>query len=371
MAKLKVLSTFGVRAEATKMVPLILALNSNEQIESAVCVTAQHRELLDGVLIPFGITPAYDLNIMTAGQSLTDIVCRVVKGMERVLAEAKPDILLVHGDTATTFAAALAAFYAKVRVGHVEAGLRTYDKYQPYPEEMNRKLTTQLADLYFAPTVDARNKLLRESVPAESIYVTGNTAIDLFKYTLKKDYVFHNAAFNGIDANKSLILMTAHRYENRGEGFENICRAVLRIVNGFPDVAVVWPMHPNPAVTEVAKKYLSGHPRITLTDAADVFDMHHLIKKCALVLTDSGGLQEEAPELDKPVVVMREVTERPEGIEAGTIKLAGTGEDKIFGVVAELLTNREEYERMAAAINPYGDGRASERIIEALLRGQV
>jgi UDP-N-acetylglucosamine 2-epimerase (non-hydrolysing) len=368
MQRIKVLSTFGTRPEANKMVPLIKALEANDKIESIVAVTAQHRELLDQVLVPFGVKPAYDLNIMTAGQSLTDIVCRVVKGMESVLNEAKPDILLVHGDTATTFAAALAAFYARVKVGHVEAGLRSYDKYQPYPEEMNRKLTTQLTDLFFAPTEDARGKLLKENVPAENIYVTGNTAIDLFKYTLRDGYAFHNDALSRLDESKRLILMTAHRYENRGEAFENICRAVLRLVDAFADVRVVWPMHPNPAVTEVANRHLGGHPRVTLTQAVDVFDMHHLIKRCYLVLTDSGGLQEEAPRLNKPVVVMREVTERPEGLAAGTLKLAGVGEERIYETVAWLLNDRVEYERMANAPNPFGDGWASERIIEALLR---
>lgn len=349
------------------MVPLHLAMEKCPQIEACVCVTAQHRELLDGVLAPFGVTPRYDLNIMTAGQTLSDITNRVLNGLQEILREAEPDLLLVHGDTTTTFAASLAAFYSRLRIGHVEAGLRSYDKYQPYPEEMNRKLTTALADLHFAPTTDAREKLLAENVSDEKIFVTGNTAIDMMKYTVNPGHEFLCEKLNGLDFQKRIILMTAHRRENLGEPMENICRAAAKIIDEFPDTLLVWPVHPNPAVTKPAHEILGGKERVVLIDPVDVRDLHNLMGRSYLVLTDSGGLQEEAPALDKPVIVLREVTERPEGLKAGTLVLAGTEEKAIHEAAAELLTDAKKYARMAATPNPFGDGNASERIVQAIL----
>ena len=363
---IKILSVFGVRPEATKMTPLVLALKDTPCIDSYVCVTAQHRELLDQVLIPFGIKPDYDLNLMTVGQSLTDIVTRVLTGLAPVFKEVAPDLLLVHGDTATTFAASLAAFYAKISVGHVEAGLRTYDKYRPYPEEMNRKLTTAIADMHFAPTQLAREHLLKENVPDNTIYVTGNTAIDLIKYTVADNYVFQCDALNRLDFNRRIILMTAHRYENLGQPMEAICRAALRLVEAFPDTILVWPVHPNKAVTEPAYRILSGHDRILLTQPINVFDMNNLMKRSYLLLTDSGGLQEEATAFDLPVLVLREVTERPEGLTAGTLALAGVEEASIYSHATRLMTDTALYKKMAEAPNPFGDGHASGRIIQAI-----
>jgi len=364
---IKVLSVFGTRAEATKMVPLVLEMRDNPQIDSKICVTAQHRELLDQVLTPFNIVPDYDLDIMTAGQTITDVVTRVLQGLAPILAEVCPNIVLVHGDTATSFAAALAAFYARVPVGHVEAGLRTYDKYRPYPEEINRKLNTGLADLHFAPTRQAEENLLKENVPANSIYVTGNTAIDFIKYTISANYRFNREALNNLDFSKRIILMTAHRGENRGQAMEEICRAVSRLVKDFPDTFFVWPMHPNNAAAAPAKAILGGQERVLLTEAIDVFDMHNLMTRTHLLLTDSGGLQEEAPSFDLPTVVLREVTERPEGLVAGTLVVAGVDEDTIYNEAARLLTNSAAYAKMAAVSNPFGDGKASERIIKAIL----
>ena len=366
MQKKKVLSVFGTRPEATKMSPLVLALQEEKGFDSYVCVTAQHRELLDQVLTPLGIKPDYDLNIMTIGQSLTDITNRVLTGLMPVLKDVEPDLLLVHGDTTTTFAASLAAFYARISVGHVEAGLRTYDKYRPYPEEVNRKLVTAVADLYFAPTQQARENLLKESIPDSAIYVTGNTAIDFLKYTIADDYVFECEALNQLDFNKRIILMTAHRQENLGQPMEAICQAVKKLVDDFPDTQLVWPVHPNRAVTEVAHRVLSGHERILLTAPVSPFDLTNMMKRSFLMLTDSGGLQEEAPAFDLPVVVLREVTERPEGITAGTLVLAGVNEESIYNHAAKLMTDQELYKKMAGAINPFGDGHASARIVEAI-----
>lgn len=366
MKKIKVLSVFGTRPEATKMLPLILAMQKNTAIESKVCVTAQHRELLDGVLQPFGIVPDYDLDLMTAGQTLTDITTRVLIDFAPVLETVKPDILLVHGDTATTFAASLAAFYQRISVGHVEAGLRSYDKYRPYPEEVNRKITTAIADLYFAPTDISRENLLKENVPGDAVFVTGNTAIDLIKYT-KRDG-FTDPALEGVDFSKRVILMTAHRRENWGVPMENICNAVKRIVRDFPDTFLVWPVHPGKASKEPANAILGGMERVLLTQPVDIFDMHNLMSRSELLLTDSGGLQEEAPAFDLPTVVLREVTERPEGLTAGTLVLAGVEENSIYNEATRLLTDRNAYEKMAAAKNPFGDGNASERIIEAIIR---
>jgi len=364
---MKVLSIFGTRPEAYKMIPPVLAMREHPQIHAQVCVTAQHRELLDQALTPFEIKPDYDLNIMTVGQTLSDITTRVLLGLPDVLNEAKPDIILVHGDTTTTFAASLAAFYAKIPIGHVEAGLRTYDKYAPYPEEMNRRLTTALADLYFAPTVLSRDNLLKEGIADGAIFVTGNTSIDLIKYTTRENYRFKTDALNGLDFTKRIILMTAHRGENRGRPMENICRAALRIVREHPDVFLVWPVHPGKAVTEPANAILGGQDRVLLTQPLDVMDMHNLMSRAYLLLTDSGGLQEESPAFDLPTVVLREVTERPEGQTAGTLVLAGTDETTIYNEATHLLTDEVAYKKMASAANPFGDGNASNRIIEALL----
>ncbi|MCL2546152.1 MAG: UDP-N-acetylglucosamine 2-epimerase (non-hydrolyzing) [Oscillospiraceae bacterium] len=378
MNTVKILTVFGTRAEAYKMIPLVLVLAERAKgkgvnpaglpvLESRVCVTAQHRELLDQALEPFGIVPDWDLNVMTAGQTMGDVVNRVLTGMKPVIEEYKPDILLVHGDTTTTFAAALAAFYAKVAVGHVEAGLRTYDKYRPYPEEMNRKLTTALTDLHFAPTELSREYLLKENIPGDTVFVTGNTAVDMLAYTTSDGYRFRNGALNALDPAKRTILMTAHRRENFGPPMENICRAVGRIAADFPDVQLVWPMHPNGAGREESQKYLAHRANVLLTDALEIHDMHNLMKRSYLILSDSGGLQEEAPSFNVPVVVLREVTERPEGLNAGTLVLAGVAESSVYNSAAELLADKEARARMAAVPNPFGDGNASGRIIDAIL----
>jgi len=365
--KITVLSVFGTRPEAYKMIPLILKMQENPKINSLVCITAQHRELVDQALELFNIKPDYDLDIMTIGQTLTEITTKVLIGLPKVFEEAKPDIVLVHGDTTTTFAASLAAFYAKIKIGHVEAGLRTYDKYSPYPEEMNRKLTTAMADLYFAPTKLSKENLLKEGIDEKLIFVTGNTSIDLIKYTTKENCKFKNDDLNSLDFSKKIILLTAHRGENRGVGMENICKAALRLVKENPDFTLVWPLHPAKTVTEPANKFLAGQERILLTTALDIFDVHNLLKKTYLVLTDSAGLQEESPSFDLPTVVLREVTERPEGEEAGTLVLAGTNEEKIIKEATKLINDKAEYKKMAKAKNPFGDGFASERIIEAIL----
>ena len=349
------------------MVSPIKALASHNEIESIVCVTAQHRELLDGVLAPFDIVPDYDLDLMRDRQSLTEFTARALIGLEGVIKQAQPDWVLVHGDTATTLTASLAAFYNKVQVGHVEAGLRSYDKYQPFPEEINRKVTTAIADLHFAPTDLARNQLINENIPKDSIIVTGNTGIDIMTHTVKKDYAFQAPSIASLDKHKRIILMTAHRRENWGAPLENICRAVRQLADHFPDVVIIYPVHPNPVVKEDVQRLLSGHDRIILIEPIHIFDMHNLMNLSYLVLTDSGGLQEEAPALDKPVVVLREVTERPEGETAGTLVLAGTGEERIYKTVYTLLTDEEKYRQMAASPNPFGDGKASGRIVDAIV----
>lgn len=366
--KIKVMSIFGTRPEATKMAPLIKVMEENENIEPIICVTAQHRQMLDQVLDIFKIKPHYDLDIMKEKQTLTDITTRALTGLEEVMKKEKPDIVLVHGDTTTTFAGSLAAFYSQIKVGHVEAGLRTYDKYQPFPEEMNRKLTGAMADLHFAPTKLAKEHLLKENVNANDIFITGNTAVDCLKTTIEEDYVFSLDILNKIDyKSKRVITMTAHRRENLGEPLENICGAVLRLAEDNPDILVVYAVHFNPLVRETAGRILGNHPRIILTDPIDMKDMHNLMNLSYLVMTDSGGLQEEVPSMGKPVLVLRNVTERPEGIEAGTLRLAGVSEDKIYKEASLLLNDSSVYEKMARAKNPFGDGFAAERITDAIL----
>lgn len=368
MNKIKVMSIFGTRPEATKMAPLIKAMDKCSKIEQVICVTAQHRQMLDQVLNIFNIKPDFDLNIMTSKQTLTDITTRALIGLENIMKQTKPDIVLVHGDTTTTFAGSLAAYYSQIKIGHVEAGLRTYDKYQPFPEEMNRKLTGALADLHFSPTLLAKEHLLKENVNESDIFITGNTAVDCLKTTIEKDYKFELDKLNNIDFNKKrIITMTAHRRENLGKPLENICNAVLRIVNENEDIEVVYAVHFNPLVQETARKILGNHKRIHLTDPIDMKDMHNLMYRSFLVMTDSGGLQEEVPSMNKPVVVLRNVTERPEGVKAGTLKLAGVEEEQIYKITNEIINNKEIYNKMAEAKNPFGDGNASERIVNAIL----
>lgn len=363
---IKVVSIFGTRPEAIKMGPVVKAIEAAADMESIVCVTAQHREMLDQVLKVFNISPDYDLDIMKHRQSLTGIATRALSGIDEVIEKVKPDIILVHGDTSTTFCGALAAFYHKVAVGHVEAGLRTFNKYEPFPEEMNRQLTGVLTDLHFAPTETAKKHLLDENVNSDKIYVTGNTVIDALSATIHPDYVFSVPLLNELDYNKKIITMTAHRRENLGEPLEHICKAVLAIVIANEDVEVVYAVHLNPAVQEVAERILGTHPRVHLLKPLELEDMHNLLNRSYLVLTDSGGLQEEVPSMGKPVLVLRNVTERPEGVEAGTLKLVGTDEALILSTANELLYNQDAYDEMAGAVNPYGDGHASERIVVAI-----
>jgi UDP-N-acetylglucosamine 2-epimerase (non-hydrolysing) len=364
---IKVMTVFGTRPEAIKMAPLVRVLEKNPLVESYVCVTAQHRQMLDQVLNIFGIVPDVDLNIMQDRQTLASITSRATEGLYQTFCDMKPDLVLVHGDTTTTFAAALAAYYAKVRVGHVEAGLRTYDKFFPYPEEMNRKLTGAIADLHFAPTRANRDNLLKENIAPETIYITGNTVIDALSSTVRPDYVFHDSflkayAFGG----KRVICVTAHRRENIGKPFENIFSALRDIADAYPDVDIVYPVHLNPVVQETAQKYLGKHDRISLINPLDVEDMHNLMARAYFIMTDSGGLQEEAPSLGKPVLVLRNETERPEAVKAGTVRIAGTGYESVYREAKLLLDSEEAYNKMARAVNPYGDGRASERIADAI-----
>jgi len=365
MSKLKVMTVFGTRPEAIKMAPLVHELKKHpETIEPIVCVTAQHRQMLDQVLEIFQIEPDIDLNIMKDRQTLVQITTRALESLDQVMKEAKPDIVLVHGDTTTTFVASLAAFYNQIAVGHVEAGLRTWDKYSPFPEEMNRQLTGVMADLHFAPTEGSADNLRRENKPEEAIYITGNTAIDALQTTVRADYT--HPVLDKV-AGKRMVLMTAHRRENLGEPMRRIFRAVRRLVDEHEDITVVYPVHLNPAVQEVAEQVLGNHDRIHLIEPLDAFDFHNFARRAFLILTDSGGVQEEAPSLGVPVLVLRDTTERPEGIEAGTLKLAGTDEDTVFRLSHELLTDASAYEAMAKAANPYGDGKASERIVAAIL----
>jgi UDP-N-acetylglucosamine 2-epimerase (non-hydrolysing) len=365
MDKIKVMSVFGTRPEAIKMAPLVKELEKRKEVENIVCVTAQHREMLDQVLDTFNIKPDYDLDIMKNGQTLSDITSRVLDGVGDVINEIHPDIVLVHGDTSTTFAGALAAYYNHVDVGHVEAGLRTYDKYSPFPEEMNRQMVDRMTDMFFAPTSLSKENLLKENIPEEKIYVTGNTAIDAMASTIQKDY--HHPDLDWVKDNERLILLTAHRRENLGEPMRHIFKAIRRIVDEFPDVKVLYPIHLNPKVREVAHEIFDGCDRVRLIEPLDVLDFHNFINKCYMIMTDSGGVQEEAPSLGKPVLVLRDTTERPEGIAAGTLKLAGTDEETIYTYAYELLSFRAAYEKMSKASNPYGDGHASERIVDAIV----
>lgn len=365
---IKIMSIFGTRPEAIKMGPVIKAIEATEGLESIVCVTAQHRQMLDQVLEVFDIQPHYDLDIMKANQTLTQITTRALEGLESVMKEVKPDLVLVHGDTSTTFVGALAAFYQQIKVGHVEAGLRTYNKYEPFPEEMNRKLTGALTDLHFAPTVTAQEHLLKEGVDEKSIFVTGNTVIDALKTTISDDYRFTVEKLNEIDfKNKKIITMTAHRRENLGEPLENICRAVRRIAETFHDVEIVYAVHLNPLVQNTVCGILGELKNVHLLEPLELKDMHNLLNRSYLVMTDSGGLQEEVPSLGKPVLVLRNVTERPEGLSAGTLKLAGTNEETIFEMAKELILDSNAYNQMANATNPYGDGFASQRIVKVIL----
>ncbi len=365
MKKIKVMTIFGTRPEAIKMAPLVKELESREEIESIVCVTAQHRQMLDQVLETFDITPNYDLNIMKQGQTLVDITTRALQSLSEVIGNVKPDIVLVHGDTTTTLSGSLAAFYNKVLVGHVEAGLRTYDKYSPYPEEVNRQVTGVIADMHFAPTQISKTNLLKEGKNEKDIYVTGNTAIDALKTTVKSDY--SNEIFEKIGSDR-MIMLTAHRRENLGEPMKNMFRAIKRITEEFDDVQVVYPIHLNPLVRQAADEVLGDSKKVHLIEPLEVFDFHNFLNKSYIIMTDSGGIQEEAPSLGKPVLVLRDTTERPEGVAAGTLKLAGTDEEVIYNLTKELLTNKEAYDAMSKASNPYGDGYASKYIVDAIIK---
>ncbi len=358
---IKVMTVFGTRPEAIKMAPLVKELQKRPNIECVVCVTAQHRQMLDQVLEVFEIEPDYDLDIMKQGQTLSEITSRVLLGLEKVIQEVKPDLVLVHGDTSTTYAGALAAFYNQVKIGHVEAGLRTYNKYSPFPEEMNRQMVGVLADYHFAPTETSRHHLLNEGKNPSTIVVTGNTAIDALSTTVKSNYQ-HEVLDWAKDSR--LVLLTAHRRENLGEPMRHMFKAIKRIVDEHADIKVVYPIHMNPLVRNTAKEIFGEHPRIRLIEPLEVFDFHNLINRSYLILTDSGGIQEEAPSLGKPVLVLRDTTERPEGIAAGTLKLAGTDENNIYQLMKELIESQDAYNQMAHAANPYGDGKASVRIAD-------
>jgi UDP-N-acetylglucosamine 2-epimerase (non-hydrolysing) len=364
-SKIKVMTIFGTRPEAIKMAPLVLELKKYpEMIESIVTVTAQHRQMLDQVLEIFNIEPDHDLNVMKDRQTLTDVTVRALEGLDKTMKEVKPDIVLVHGDTTTTFVASLAAFYNQITVGHVEAGLRTWNKYSPYPEEINRQVTGVIADLHFSPTKKSYENLVQENKKPETIFVTGNTAIDALQTTVKESY--QHKVLEKVQGSR-MILLTAHRRENLGEPMRNMFRAIKRLVEEHDDVQVVYPVHMNPAVREVASEILGEDDRIHLIEPLGVLDFHNFASRAFIILTDSGGVQEEAPSLGVPVLVLRDTTERPEGIEAGTLKLAGTDEETIYNMAYELLNNKEEYERMSKASNPYGDGKASYRIVQAIL----
>lgn len=363
---LKVLAVFGTRPEAIKMCPLVLELKMNKDIECPVCLTGQHREMLDQVMDAFGVKADHDLDIMKVRQSLTGITTSVLTGMEAVLDEVKPDIVLVHGDTTTSYAAALASFYRQIPVGHVEAGLRTGDIYSPFPEEMNRLLTDRISTIYFAPTELNKENLLKEGI-SDNVYVTGNTVIDSFQYTVRDNYVFHDEKLNTVDfAGRRVVLITAHRRENLGSPLEDICEAIKYLADVHKDVQFVYPVHLNPAVRDTVFEILADLDNVLLTDPVDVLDMHNMMSRCYMVMTDSGGLQEEAPHFGKPVLVLRTETERPEAVEAGTVRVVGVDKDTIISEADRLLNDSEAYNEMARAINPYGDGHAGERIVMAL-----
>ncbi|MDN4140951.1 MULTISPECIES: non-hydrolyzing UDP-N-acetylglucosamine 2-epimerase [Bacillus amyloliquefaciens group] len=364
MKKLKVMTVFGTRPEAIKMAPLVLELKKRPEIESYVTVTAQHRQMLDQVLHAFQIKPDFDLNIMKERQTLAEITSNALVKLDSLFKEIKPDIVLVHGDTTTTFAGSLAAFYHQIAVGHVEAGLRTGNKYSPFPEELNRQMTGSLADIHFAPTQQAKQNLLNENKKESSIFVTGNTAIDALHTTVHSEYSHNIIEKIGDDR---MILLTAHRRENLGQPMEHMFKAIRRIADEFSDVQVVYPVHLNPAVREAADKHFGDSERVHLIEPLEVIDFHNFASRSYFILTDSGGVQEEAPSLGKPVLVLRDTTERPEGVEAGTLKLAGTDEETIYQMAKQLLTDKQEYEKMSRASNPYGDGMASRRIAEGLL----
>ena len=366
MNRIRVMTIFGTRPEAIKMAPLALELSRRPQIDALCCVTAQHRQMLDSVLDIFRLVPDFDLNIMEPRQTLSTITSKCLLGMEEVLEQARPDLVLVHGDTSTTFAGALAAFYHRVPVGHVEAGLRTYDKYSPYPEEMNRRMVSAIADLHFCPTPSNRDNLAREGIE-QGVFLTGNTVIDALQTTVVKDFHFSEGVLNDLDyVNRKVILVTCHRRENYGTPMAHIMTALRRVADAFPDVELVYPVHLSPVVQEAAHQYLDGPPRIHLIAPLAVDEMHNLMARCHLVMTDSGGLQEEAPALGKPVLVLRRETERPEAVAAGTVQLAGTEEELIFQMASRLLTDPAAYAAMAHAANPYGDGRACGRIADAI-----
>jgi len=366
MKSIRVMTIFGTRPEAIKMAPLAIELANRPGIEAICCVTAQHRQMLDSVLEIFKLKPDYDLNIMEPRQTLSTITSKCLIGMDAVLDEAKPDLVLVHGDTSTTFAGALAAFYHQIPVGHVEAGLRTYDKWSPFPEEMNRKMVGSIADLHFCPTVANRDNLARENI-TQGVFLTGNTVIDALQTTVVKDFAFTDETLNKLDYNtRKVILVTCHRRENYGQPMTNIMTALRRVADAFPDVELVYPVHLSPVVQEAAHKYLDGHPRIHLIAPLAVDEMHNLMARCYMVMTDSGGLQEEAPALGKPVLVLRKETERPEAVAAGTVKLAGVEEETIYQMACQLISDPAAYDAMAHAVNPYGDGQACRRIVDAI-----
>lgn len=365
MNKIKIMTVFGTRPEAIKMAPLIKAMQQRPaEFETITVVTAQHREMLDQVLEIFKITPDFDLNIMHKGQTLNEITTDVLQKLDQVIAEAEPDIILVHGDTTTTFAASVAAFYRQKTLGHVEAGLRTWNKFSPYPEEMNRQMTDVLSDLYFAPTEQSKQNLLQENHPSDQIFVTGNTAIDALHETVQKDY--HHSALDKIAAENRMILVTMHRRENQGEPMRQVFHAMKEVLDERPDVEIVYPVHLSPAVREVAHEVFADVKRVHLIEPQDVIDFHNLSARSYFIMTDSGGVQEEAPSLGKPVLVLRDTTERPEGVTAGTLKLVGTDHDQVKKEMLNLLDNKDNYQQMAEASNPYGDGHASERILAAI-----
>lgn len=364
---MKVMAIFGTRPEAIKMAPVVRELLKHPEIETKVCLTAQHREMLDQVVDLFQLPVDYDLDIMKQGQSLYDITDRVLLGLKEVLEKEKPDLVLVHGDTTTTFSATLAAFYQQIDVGHVEAGLRTGNMYSPFPEEANRRLTSVLTTLHFAPTETARQNLLKENQKDDHIFTVGNSVIDALLATVKKDYVFEDTELQDIEEHKRIILVTTHRRENLGEPMRNVYRALRRLVETVPDTEVVFPVHRNPLVRQAVKEVLDGVPGIHLVDPMEYEPFTNLMARSAIILTDSGGIQEEAPSLGKPILVLRDTTERPEAVASGTVKLVGTDEDKVYNTAYKLLTDEKAYKEMAESINPYGDGHTSERIVQAIL----